>query len=52
VSKPQFIRALAIAMLAVTDAGAQSDPWVDLRFLGRKMGGEGERRTREGCQLS
>jgi hypothetical protein len=40
VNKPLFVRAVAIATLAVTNAGAQSDPWVGLRFLEGKWEGK------------
>ena len=39
-SKPLFIRAVAIAMLAASNAEAQSDPWVGLRFLEGKWEGK------------
>jgi hypothetical protein len=38
-NKPIFVRVTAMAMLAV-NAGAQSDPWVALRFLEGKWEGK------------
>jgi hypothetical protein len=40
VNKPLFVTAVAIATLAVSNAGGQSDPWVGLRFLKGKWEGK------------
>ena len=39
-NKPKIVRIVAIAMLAASGAGAQSDPWTALRFLERKWEGK------------